>query len=184
MFADQLEAALFFTAVCVLLALGLWYLGIRRGSLRAKQFAVMIGIAPVLIFAIEVAGDWYSRNQTREYRTSAVIGSWNRRDHNAPVKDETKYHVINAGANLEVQLTPKAWGGDQPSQPVRLRFSVLSPKGEILTQGEQQAVPAKGLRWSMVQTPRFQARGEGEHTIVLEVPYPVGTVDILVREFQ
>ena len=166
------------------LALGLWCLGIRCGSLRAKQFAAMIGIAPVLIFVIEVGGDWYNKNQTREYRTSAVIGSWSRRDHNAPVKDETKYNVINAGAHLDVQLTPEAWGGDQPSQPVRLRFSVLSPKGEILTQGDQQAVPAKGLRWSTVRTPQFQSREEGEHTIVLEVPYPVGSVNILVREFR
>jgi hypothetical protein len=59
--------------VCIITAMGLWYLGLSRGSLKIKQFAVMIGVFPVLIGFVLFFSDKLSDNT--EFRGAAVFGS-------------------------------------------------------------------------------------------------------------
>ncbi len=167
---DQLPAAIVLALICVILALGLWYLGVRRGSLKAKQFAVMIGIVPVLVIGLQLANEWFGWGNPAEFRTTTTT-------------NEARIPVTNPDVKHQLVLTPKAWGGKAPSEPLRLHYAVQSPKGEILAQGEQELAPAQKLRWSPLRA-EFQPREEGEHKLILEVGKPAFGVDIIVRELR
>jgi hypothetical protein len=68
---EQLPGAVLLILICVLAAMGLWYLSIRRGGLKMEQFAVMIGAVPVLIIGLNLASSWFDWNN-RDHRTTAV----------------------------------------------------------------------------------------------------------------
>src|SRR5947208_1421733 len=68
---EQLPGEILPILICLLAAMGLWYLSIRRGSLKMKQFAVMIGAMPVLVIGLNLASTWFGWDN-RDYRTTAV----------------------------------------------------------------------------------------------------------------
>jgi hypothetical protein len=175
---EQLPEAILLILICVLAAMGLWYLSIRRGSLKMRQFAVMIGAMPLLIIGLNLASSWFDWNHP-DYRTTAVGPS--SREPNTT--DQLLIPVTNATARHQLELRPKIRGGNPPSQPVHLRFAVRSPKNEILEKGEQDLPPGRGLRWTSLQA-EFQPREEGEHVLLLDIPQPVSSVDIIVRELR
>ena len=174
--------AILLTLICAVIALGLWYAAVRFNKLQFKLMAVMIGAMPVIGLGIQFGSSWFGWFQTTpEFRDAAVLGPPNRK---GDVNDETRFPVNNPQFAHEIQLTPKVWGANPaPSEPVRMRYIVRSPKGEVLAQGEQEFAPAKGLRWA-TESVRFQPREYGDHMLVLEVPNPVGSVDIRVRELR
>jgi hypothetical protein len=182
MAAEHIPGAILLTLICLLIALGLWYLGLRYNKLKLKQFAVMIGVMPVIGIGLQLGSDWFGWFQTTpEFNSGAVLGSPNRK---GDVTDETRFPVTDVQVVHEIRLTPKVWGSNAPpSQPVRIRYIVRSPKGEVLAQGEQEFAPAQGLRWSSEIT-LFRPREEGQHTLVLEIPNQVGSVSIRVRELR
>src|SRR5690349_19114219 len=140
---EQLPGMILLALLCIVAAMGLWYLSIRTSSLRMKQFAVMIGAIPVLVIGLNLGSSWFGWDN-HDYRTTAVGPS--SRESNAA--DHVTIPVTNADPRHQIELRPKIRGGNPPSQPVHLRFAVHSPKGEILAQGEQDLAPGKGLRWS------------------------------------
>ena len=162
--------AILLALICVVLALSLWYVGVRRGSLKAKQFAVMIGIMPVLAIGLQFANEHFGWRNPPEFRTTTTT-------------DEARFPVTNTDVKHQIELTPKAWGSNSPSQPVRLHYALRSPKGEILAEGEEELAPAQKLQWSPLRA-EFQPREEGEHQLILAVGKPAGSVDIIVRELR
>ena len=175
---EQLPSLILLALICLLAAMGLWYLALRRDSLKLKQFAVMIGAIPVLVIGMNLASSWFG-SDSHEYRTTAVGPT--SRDQNAT--DQISIPVTNSAARHELELRPKIRGGNPPSQPLHLRFALRSSTGDILAQGEQDLPPAKGLRWSSLRA-AFQPRQEGDHVLVLDIPQPVSSVDIVVRELR
>jgi hypothetical protein len=175
---EQFPGAIMLALICVLAATGLWFLSIRLRSLKMKQFAVMIGAIPVLIIGLNLASSWFGGDNP-DYRSTAVGPS--SREPNAT--DKLTIPVTNATARHQLELRPKIRGGNPPSQPVHLRFEVRSPKDEILAHGEQDLAPGQGLRWSSLRA-EFQPHEEGDHVLVLDIPQPVSSVDIIVRELR
>ena len=175
---EQLPGMILLALICVLAAMGLWYLSIRSRSLKMKQFAVMIGAIPVLVIGLNIASSVFDWNN-HDYRTTAV-GPSSREQRAA---DHVAIPVTNADARHQIELRPKIRGGTPPSQPLHLRFAVHAPKGEILAEGEQDLAPGKGLRWSSLRA-EFQPRQEGDHILLLDIPQPVSSVDIIVRELR
>jgi len=176
---DQIPAFVTLTLVCVIGALGLWYLGIRRNSRSPKRYAVGLALFPVLIIGIELLSPLL---RTRpEFRDTVVLGS--ARDRVTFTTTETRFEVTAAQAVHRMELTPKAWGSYVPAETVRMTYQVRSPSAEIVGKGEQDFAPApdKRLRWTTSQT-TFNAREEGTYTLVLTVPPQVGSVDIRIRE--
>ena len=174
--------AILLTLICVLIALGLWYAAVRFNRRQFKLMAVAIVALPVLSLGIQFGSAWFGWFQaTPEFRDSAVLGPPNRK---GDVNDETRFPVNYPQVPHEIQLTPKVWGSNPaPAQPVRLRYLVRSPKGEVLAQGEEEFAPAKGLRWA-AESVWFQPREYGDHLLVLQVPNQVGSVDIRIRELR
>jgi hypothetical protein len=175
---EQLPAAILLAVICIFAAMGLWYLSIRSGSLKMKQFAVLIAVIPVLVIGLNFASSWFGSN-SHDYRTTAVGPSSGEPN----VTDQLAIPVTNANARHQLELRPKIRGGSPPTQAVHLRFAVHSPKGEILAQGEQDLAPDKGLRWSSLRA-EFQPPEEGDHVLFLDIPQPVSSVDIVVRELR
>jgi hypothetical protein len=52
---EQLPGVILLTLICFVAAMGLWYFSLQRGSLKMKQFAVMIGAIPMLIIGLNLA---------------------------------------------------------------------------------------------------------------------------------
>jgi hypothetical protein len=78
---------------------------------------------------------------------------------------------------------------------VHLRFTVRSPEGDTLAQGEGDLAPAPArrtwighlwprsyppLRWVPLQG-QFQAREEGQYKLTLDIPQPIDSVDVVIR---
>ena len=177
----NLPQLIFAAVACIIAAMGLWYLGLSRGSLKIKQFAVMIGIFPVFIGVILFFSDKLADNT--EFRGGAVFGSPSHRT--GPVVDETAFYVDTPGKTHRIQLLPKVWGGTIPQQDTHLRYTVRSPSGEIVGQGDADSKPDKNKlpRWTPIFV-EFQPREQGKHTLALEVPIEIGSVDIRVKELK
>lgn len=173
---DYITAAILLTLVCVVLALGLWYLGIRRNSRTPKQWAVLVALFPLLPLGLH-----FLPASKHEFRDTVVLGST--RDRANFTTTETRFEVTAAQAVHRMELTPKAWGSYVPAETVRMTYQVRSPSAEIVGKGEQDFAPApdKRLRWTTSQT-TFTAREEGTYTLVLTVPRQVGSVDIRIHE--
>ena len=173
---EQLPAAILLQLICLIIALGLWYLGLRRNSSAPKQIAVAIGLLPVLAFGVQFLP---LGSGPAEYRSAAV----------GPTLQETAASpavpipVTNPAVPHELVLTPKIRGGTPPDRPVHLRFMVRSPDGATLAEGASDLAPAQRLKWQPLRA-QFQPRQEGEHTLILEIPQPVSSVDIIVREVK
>jgi hypothetical protein len=172
---EQLPGQIIFVLICVVAALGLWSLGQRRGNLKFKQLAVMVGIVPVIGIGIELVGPYFTG--PAEYRTQA----------SGPVSGEefvianTMIPVTDPTLVQELQLTGRILGGNPPTEPLHLKFEVRAPSGEVLQQGELDAAPTQALKWAPVFV-RFQTRVEGEHSLRLTIPNRVNRVEILARE--
>jgi hypothetical protein len=176
---EQLPAAIFGTLICVIAGMGLWYLGISRGSLKLKQIAVMVGIFP--LFVAGIAFFAAKLEPSHEFREGLVFGPASR--HSGPVTEETQFYVNRPDKTHRLELRPQAWGGDIPREDVHLRYWVRSPSGEVLTQAEADARPDKNKlsRWTSIFA-EFRPHEEGTHKIAVEVPAVVGSVDLWVRE--
>ena len=175
---EQLPGAVLLTAICILAAMGLWYLSIRRGSLKMKQFAVMIAAMPVLFVGLNLAASWFNWGNN-DYRTTAAGPS----SREPIATDQLTIPVTNAAARHQLELRPRIRGRNPPTMPVHLRFTVRAPKGEILAQGEQDLAPDRGVSWSSLRA-EFQPPEEGDHVLVLDIPQPVRSVDVIVRELR
>ena len=171
---EQLPAAILLQLICLIIALGLWYLGLRRNSSTPKQIGVAIGLLPVLAFGVQFIPLGFG---PAEYRSAAV----------GPTLRETvastaiPVPVTNSAALHELELRPKIRGANPPANPVHIKFTVRSPNGITLAEGASDLAPAQKLRWQPLRA-RFQPREEGEHTLLLEIPQPVSSVDVIVRE--
>ena len=137
---EQLTGGILLTLICVIAALGLWYAGVRLGSLKAKQFAVMIGIMPMLASGLQLGSSWFGRT---EYRSVAVGPS----SREAVTSTTIPVPVTAAEVPHQLELRPKIRGSDAPHKPVHLKFEVRSPKGESIAVGEGTLAPAQRLRW-------------------------------------
>ena len=173
---EQLPAQIILTLVCIILALGLWYLGLRLNTSGPKIVAVGIGFIPVLTFGLQFASPRFS---TPDYR-SVAIGPTSREP---ATSTSIPLPVIHADVQHELQLTPHIRGGNPPDKPVHLKFRVRAPNGDMLAEGEADPAPAQGLRWQPVKAP-FQPRETGEHTLTVEIPQPVSSVDVIVHELR
>jgi hypothetical protein len=186
---EQVPGAILLTLLCVVGALGLWYCGVRWNRLGFKQVAVMVGIAPVIGVGLQIAEPWFDQV---EYRSSADGPALRQSSATATVQ----LPVTNPELHHSFNLTPRIRGENPPRQPVHLKFTVRSPEGDTLAEGEGDLAPAKPewssmghlwpvrfqpLRWQPLRA-QFQPREEGEHTLILEIPQPVRRVDVLVRE--
>jgi hypothetical protein len=174
---DQLPTAIIVTLVCVVIVLGFWYLGIQRGSQKLKQIGVMIGIFPMLVMALILAVPWLEG--VPEYRTVAQ-GPLSRE---AATATSVMIPVTDPELTQEIELTAKIHGENPPTQPILLKFQVLSPVGEILKQGEQEAPPTQTLQWVPIRI-SFETREAGEHLLKLEIPQPATRVDVVARELR
>ena len=170
--------AILAAVLCVIVAMGLWYLGLSRGSLKIKQFAVMIGIFPVFLTVILLVVDKLDDNT--EFRGGAVFGSTTHRA--GLVTDETVFEVDTPGKTHRIQLVPKVWGGGIPQRDTRLHYTLRSPSGEIVVQGDADSKPDKNKlpRWTSI----FVEFQPGKHILALEVPVEIGSVDIRVKEIK
>jgi hypothetical protein len=173
---ERAAPLLVFALISLVIGLGLWYLSVRFRVKVLKPFAVMTVAMPVIAIAIQ----FFAGRAMAEFRTSAVFGPSR---HEAVTANDTPFSVTNAQAEHRIELTPKVWGGTQPAQAVLIRYTVQSPKSEILAQGEHEFDPAPKLRWAPWSI-QFQPREEGEHKLVLEVPNAVGSVDIRIQELR
>jgi len=180
---ENAPQAILAAVFCIIVAMGLWYLGLSRGSLKIKQIAVMIGIFPLLIVAISFFGNKLTAVDSGEFRGGAVFGSSSRRT--GPVTDETAFDVDTPGKTHQIQLVPKVWGGAIPQQDTHLHYTVRSPSGGVVVQGDADSKPDKNKlpRWTPVIV-QFQPSEEGKHILALEVPVEIGSVDILVKELK
>jgi len=176
---EQLPGAILLTLICVLVAIAVGCIGVRFNNRTVKQVAVMIGLAPVLGVGINLSASWFGWNNPAAFRDAAAGPARVQES----VTRSAPFPVTNVEVGHQLELTPKIRGGDPPTGPVRLRFKVRSPKSDILAEGEQELTPARGLRWSTLRA-TFQPRELGEHTLDLQIPNPVGTVDIVVRELR
>ncbi len=173
---EQLPALIILTLVCTILALGLWYLGLRRNTSGPKVIAVAIGFIPVLTIGLQFASPKY---RTPDYR-SVVMGPTSRE---AATSTSIPLPVIHPEIQHELQLTPNIRGGNPPDKPVHLKFQVRSPQGETIAEGEGNLAPTQRLRWLALKA-QFQPRQKGEHTLTVEIPQPVSSVDVIVRELD
>jgi hypothetical protein len=178
---ESLPQALLLAVICVLAAMGLWYLGISRGSLKLKQLAAMLGIFPIFAAGLVFLSEKVSAPNA--FRGSLLFGSSVRRT--GPATDQTQFLVDAPGKTHRIEIRPKVWGGAIPQQDVVLRYVVQSPAGDILARAEANARPDKNKlpRWTSIFA-EFQPREQGMHTLVVEVPVAVGSVDILVQELK
>jgi len=183
--AEQVPQAVTFTLVFLVAALGLWYCGVRFNKLALKQIAVMLGMAPVIMLAIQIFGPYLTQIDYRVYA-----------DGPPPDQPSTtatvRLNVNNPELRHRFELVPRIRGNDPPQQPVHLKFTLRSPKGEALAQREGDLAPAKWewyrwrnsgapMRWNPLRG-EFQPQEEGEYTLAVEIPQPVQRVDIFVRE--
>ena len=171
---DFITAAILLTLVCVIIALGLWYLGIRRNSRTPKMWAVLVGLFPLLPIGLQ-----FLPTPKHEFRDTSVLGP--QRDRITFTTTETRFEVTAPQAVHQMELTPKAWGSYQPAETVRIAYQVKSPSAEVVGKGEQDFAPTQRLRWTTSQT-TFTAREEGTYTVLLTVPPQVGSVDIRIRQ--
>ncbi len=155
---ESLPQALLLAVICVTAAMGLWYLGISRGSLTLKQFAVVLGIFPLLAAGLLFFSEKLSAPSA--FRSSLLFGSSPRRT--GPVTDQTQFPVDAPGKTHRIELRPRVWGGAIPQQDVVLRYVVLSPSGDILAREEVNSRPDKNKlpRWISVLA-EFQPREQG-----------------------
>ena len=175
---DQLFGAILLTLICILGAMGLWYLGLRRNLLAAKQAAVMLAIAPVIGIGLQVAGSMGVFRPT-EFRDGAAGPGRGE----GSILRKGPFPVNRPHVTHEIELTAKILGGNPPTGPVHVRFVVQSPKGETVLQGEQDLAPAPRLRWVPLRA-RFVPEEEGEYSLAIDIPNPVGSVDIMIREIS
>ncbi len=173
------------TLLFVVGALGFWYCGVRWNKLVFKQFAVMMGIAPVIGIGLQVFGPSMFEN---EYRLEADGPA----AQDASIVATVPVKVNDADVHCRFELVPRIRGNDSPKQPVHLKYTLRSPKGETLAQGEGDLAPARWewyrwgtsgqpMRWDALKG-EFQPREEGDHLLILEIPQPVRRVDIFMRE--
>lgn len=177
--AEHIPGAILLVLIFAVVAMGLWYAGVRWNSLRAKQIAVMVGVFPVLGFGLQFAAGWFDWNSRPEYHTT-VVGPPSRE---AMATTEIPVPVNNAEVEHQIELTPEIRGANPPREPLHLRFKLRSPKGEILAAGEQDLSPGQKLRWMPLRA-QFQPHEEGEHTLTLDIPQPASSVDVRVREIR
>ena len=178
---EQISSSLLLIRVGVVLALALFSLGVRRNNLALKQIAVALGVVPMLVSGWNIAYTSFGWD-VHDFRTSMVVGSWERRSETS-VTDKTTIPVTNAERKHQLVLTAKTWGGLVTTQSVRMHYTLQSPKGEILATGEQDLAPTQKLRWQPLRVD-FQPQEEGDHQLILEIPRPVGSVDMIVRELR
>jgi len=158
-------------------AVGLWYLGKRLGNLKIKLVAVMMGVLPVFGIALNFALPYMEGPS--EYRTIAQ-GPTSRE---ASVTTSVMIPVTTAVPMHEIDLVAKIRGTSPPKDAVRLSYQILSPVGELLEHGDLDPNPTQALKWARSFV-RFQPRETGEHSLKIEIPQPVGYVDIVVRELR
>jgi hypothetical protein len=138
----------------------------------------MIGILPII--GIGIGPVWSFFGWDRSDYQSTASGPTRRE---ASSRYEGRFSVDKPEIKRLLELTPRIRGEQAPSQAVHLKFEVQSPTGEILAQGEQDLAPGKGFRWSTLRA-EFQPHEEGDHVLILEMPAPVGRVDIVVKELR
>src|SRR5258708_10044129 len=56
---EHLPGQILLTLICIVLAMGLWYLGLRSGKQTFKQLAVMIALAPIIGLGLGPAWSWF-----------------------------------------------------------------------------------------------------------------------------
>jgi hypothetical protein len=173
---EQLPALIVLTVVCLFAALGLWYLGIRRGSLGFKQVAVMVGLIPVLVIGLQFLPSSLSTPDFRDVAVGPPSGE-------PSTSSQVPFPVNNATVKHQLELRPEIRGSNPPVKPVHLKFTVRSPKGETISQGEGDLAPAQKRRWKSLLA-EFQPHEQGEHTLIVEVPQPVSSVDVFIREIH
>jgi hypothetical protein len=189
--AEQTSGAILLTLVCVVGALGLWYCGVRWNRLGFKQLAVMLGIAPVIGLGLQIFGPYLTQVEYRVYADGPTLRQ-------SSTATTVQLNVTNPELQQRFDLVPRIRGENHPQQPVHLKFTVRSPREDSLAEGEGDLAPAKPewrwsghfwpvrwepLRWQPLRG-EFQPREEGEHTLTIEIPQPVRSVDIFVRELR
>jgi hypothetical protein len=182
---EQIPQAIVFTVVFAAVALGLWYWGVRWNKLAFKQIAVMTAMAPVIMLAIQVFGPYLAEI---DYRVNADGPTAQQ----ASTVTTVQLNVTDTELNHRFELVPRIGGDNPPRQAVHLKYSLRSPRGAILVQGEGDLAPAKWewYRWFNRSEPtrwqplrgQFKTREEGQHALMIYIPQPVRRVEIFVRE--
>jgi hypothetical protein len=175
---EHLIGQVLLTLIFIVLAMGLWYLGLRSGKRTFKQLAVMIAVAPIIGLGLGPAWSWFGWDRV-DIRSTANGPA----PREAFTKDERPIPVGKVGATHQLTLTPSIWGANPPTKPLHLRFDVRSPNGEVLAQGEQDLAPAKGFRSAPLRA-EFVPREEGQHKLLMDIPSPAGHVDYWVKELR
>ncbi|HLJ49489.1 MAG TPA: hypothetical protein VKU01_25925 [Bryobacteraceae bacterium] len=186
---EQIPGAILLTLVCLVGALGMWYAGMRRNRTGLKQMAVMLGIAPFLGIGIQIASPLLNQIEYRRYADGPTRSQ-------AVASQSITLSVTNPGARHELRMVPRIQGGNPPDRPIHMNYSVRTPKGQTVIEGQADLAPAPAewtmlgrlwptrfqpLRWKPLQA-EFQPAEEGDYTLVLDIPQPVRSVDIFVRE--
>jgi hypothetical protein len=188
---EQTTGAILLTLICVVGALGLWYCGVRWNKLGFKQVAVMVGIAPVIGLGLQLLGPYLTQVEYRVYADGPTLRQ-------SSTTTTVQLNVTNPELHHRFDLVPRIRGENPPQKPVHLKFTVRSPKGDILAESGGDLAPAnpewkwlghlwpvrwEPLRWQPLRG-EFQPREEGEHMLTIEIPQPVRSVDIFVRELR
>lgn len=176
---EQLSGAIIFPLIGIVAGLALWGLGIRLRQRRIKQFAVLLGLMPVLLVGLQFASEYFGWNNPDTFHTSTPGPA----SGGQSVTQQFPFPVTDAGYVHEIELTPNARQDRPSSDPVLIRFEVQDPKGETIAQGEQTLTRAAGFVWTPLRA-RFQPRGEIEHKLIIQIPQPVSTLDVKIRELR
>ena len=155
-------------------------MGVRRRQPQFKVWAVVVEVMALIVFGINVGQKQFGWFGQDTFETSVTGPST--LDKTPSVTGEWRYHV-NAdavGARHLLEFTPVAKYGELAKGSLTLRYEVRSPQGEMVAQGRETLLPAKGRNWSTLRA-SFEPRVEDEHTMLLEIPKPAGTVRVKVR---
>lgn len=175
---EQWTGRILAAAIIIVAALGLWALGIRTNKRVLKIWAVTLVAIPLLAvivgFAVQFTG-----TSNPPFRTTAVGPA---RKEGAVTRD-LPFWVNDASLVQAIELTPRARMGESPSAPVTVAFTVRSPQKTVLAQGRESVAPSQNQFWSAIRA-QFQPAEGGEHMLSIEIPDPVGEVQVFVRELR
>ena len=175
---EDITGRILFGAVILVSALGLWALGVKTGKPAYKQFAVVLVIMPLLAFGFPVA--WHAFGWDHRAFFTTASGPW----HGEPsIRAEFPFPVTEPSLVHDIEVLPRAPGGEKASGSVTLTITITSPKKAVLAQFQHTVNPAKGRAWSSIRE-RFQPTEEGDYEMAIEIPRAVGQVQVWVREVR
>jgi hypothetical protein len=138
------------------LFMGFWVMWLKTQNRSYRTCALTLGLLPAgFVFLVTFVRLIFARGVVHEFTTGAV----------GPGVRELAFPVKDAEIGHMLEITP-----------VIEKVSVKSPDGELLE--TKRAVSGGKLQVD------FEARREGSHRVVLEIPEGVGAVQVVAREVR